>query len=402
MAEYRRMTEAESEAFHEVLLYAFDLIEGPWDLDEQAQDRLRNRWPFGERRGLYDEDGTLLTACRHLEFETRVRGEWLPMAGLSAVATPPEHRRRGLVRELVRESLGEYRERGMAISALWPFDRSFYRDLGWGTACRYTSATVPPDALAPAREFASGSFRRVDADDHAELDRVYETWLDGHTLATRRSAGWWRDRVFQRVKDRLYGYCWEREGEPAGYLLYSVDESDDGRRFRVYEAGYADEEAYLNLLRFCANHDSQVDEITLFGPEHDRLLDLVDDESDLTVEVSVGPMVRIVDVRAALEALPYPLVEDTLTVTVAVEDPLAGWNDDTFEITVGEGTAAVEPSEDVPDATIDVATLSQLFVGYLSARDVRMFGDLVVEREDVLETLDALFPPEDVFLADGF
>ena len=403
MTEYRPVTEAESEAFYELLLYAFDLAEGPWNLDEEAQERLRNRWPYGERRGLFNENGDLLSGCRHLEFETRVRGKWLSMAGLSAVATPPEHRRKGLVRKLVRESLGEYRERGMAISALWPFERSFYRDLGWGTACRYTSATVTPEALAPTQEFASGTFRRVDADDYAELDGIYEQWLDGYSLVSRRNAGWWRDRVFQRVKDRLYGYCWERDGDPRGYLLYSVDECEDGRRLKAYETGYADDEAYLNLLRFCANHDSQVSKIELFGPEPDRLLDLVDDESELTVEVSAGPMVRLVDIQAALEVIPYPEVEDALTVAVAVEDPLAEWNDDTFEVAVEDGSATVRVvAENAPDIRTDVATLSQLFAGYLSVRDARLFGNLEVEGEQVLETLGALFPPENVFLADGF
>ena len=402
MTEYRPVNETESEAFHELLLYAFDLPEGPRDLDEEAQERLRDRWPHDERRGLFSDNGDLLTACRHIEFEARVRGEWLPMAGLSAVGTPPEHRRKGLVRELARESLGEWRDREMPISALWPFERSFYRDLGWGTACRYTSATAPPDALAPARKFASGTFQRVDADDYAELDRVYENWLDGYNLAIRRSAGWWRDRVFQRVKDRLYGYCWERDGELRGYLLYDVDEREDGRRLKVYEISYADDEAYLNLLRFCANHDSQVSEVELFGPEHDRLLDLVDDDSELTVEVSLGPMVRIVDVRAALEAIPYGGVEDGLSITVAVEDSLADWNDGTFEIVVEDGSATVRKGDGDPDVRTDVATLSQLFVGYLSARDAQLYGDLAVETEAALETLGDLFPPRDVFLADGF
>lgn len=400
MPEYRPVPESRVDDFREITSYAFGPESGPFDPDDDVDERRRRMWSFGERRGLFDGDD-LLVVCSHIEFTARVRGEWLPLAGLTAVASPPERRRRGLVGELIAESLAEYREREWPLSALLPFDYSFYARYGWETGCRYYTADVDVEALSVTQDSAAGTFRRVEPDDYEQLEPVYEAWLDDHQLATRRTGDWWRDRAFQSHEKELFGSVWERDGEPRGYVLYDVRDGDDGRKLMVHEFAYADHEAFVNLLRFCHDHDSQVEKVDLYGRSLDRLLDVVEDRGAFDVEVAPGQMVRIVDVPLALESVEHPSVEHA-AITLAVEDDHADWNDRTFEFVVEDGVATVDETDADPDVTVGVGTLSQLFVGYLSVERAQVVGDLRVHTPEAAATLDALFPERDVFLPEQF
>ncbi|WP_049902478.1 GNAT family N-acetyltransferase [Halococcus agarilyticus] len=400
MTEYRPIQEEYEDRHHAITGYAFDAGSGPYDPDEPIDERRRRRWAFGEDRGVFD-DNDLVACGTHIEFTARLRGEWLPVAGLSGVASPPERRHQGFVGELLEASLREYRERGWPIAALRPFEHDFYARYGWATGCRYQTATVDPAALSTVRSAAAGEFRRIEPEEYATLEPVFEGWLHGVNLATRRSADWWRDRVFQAHDTERFCYAWLRDGEPRGYLLYRVREDDDGRCLVVDEMASTDHEAYLNLLRFCHDHDSQVSTVELYGHDHDRLLDVVTDRDAIEVEVAAGKMVRIVDVPGALEAVPYPDVDDA-TLTIAVDDPHAPWNDATFAIEVAEGEASVATTDDEPAATVDIGTLSQLLVGYCSAERARRIGGLDVRSTAATDALAELFPEKEVFLPERF
>lgn len=141
--------------------------------------------------------------------------------------------------------------------------------------------------------------------------------------------------------------------------------------------------------------------VELYGYDHDRLLDVVTDRDAIDVEVAAGKMLRIVDVPAALEAVPYPDVED-VAISVAVDDPHAPWNDATFSIEVTEGAATVTPTDADPDASIDIGTLSQLLVGYLPAERALTVGGLDVRVSETVDVLDRLFPENEVFLPESF
>lgn len=281
-----------------------------------------------------------------------------------------------------------------------PFDEAFYARYGWATGFRRYRATVETAALADAADAASdeGSFHRVRPDEYEPLEPAYEAWLDGRNLATRRSADWWRDRVLRTMESDLFCYRWERDGETRGYLVYDVD-GEDGGTLSVREMAAADTEVYLQLLRFCYHHDSQVETVELVGPGHDRLLDVVADRGAVDLELGAGKMVRIVDVPEALEAVPYPA--EQARVVVGVEDDHAPWNEATWAIEVTDGDASVRETDERPDAVADVGTLSQLLVGYGGVERARTTGALETD-DAAADSLAALFPERPAYLPEGF
>ncbi|MCU4752772.1 GNAT family N-acetyltransferase [Halobacteria archaeon AArc-curdl1] len=420
MTEYRPIPEDQREIFHEYVSYAFSPQEGPpvYDPDEHATPRNR----LGTQRGLFEsgapEDANPLCVCRHYWFNTRIRDGSYLTPGLSAVASPPEHRRTGYVRELLEYSLEEYREREAPFSVLWPFSYRFYRQYGWDTTNRYLTVECEPERLSFARNrlertVNNHQFRALDADEYAALESVYERHGERYDCTIERDADWWRYRVFEEWQTDPFVYVWERDGETAGYIRYVIDGDWGERSMRVSELVATDLEGFLALLAFCHDHDSQVTEVRIRLPVDTPLFDIATDPDELEVEYHTGPMARIVDIERALSALPYPTGFET-TITLAVTDPLVDWNDGTFELAVAHGTGScrrLEMGESVDstvasdgsetDVTLDIATLSQLAIGARSVDALKRAGRLEAEAKPI-ETLETLFPERNIFLDEGF
>jgi predicted acetyltransferase len=406
---YRPITETHREAYDRFLAYAFRASEGPRRAAEgdETEDEADDHTHVGERYGLFDGED-LVSTVNHIAFRTRLRGGWRTLAGVSAVSTPPEYRHRGYVRRLLAESLADYRERGWTVSALWPFSTPFYRKMGWATCNRLAEAEFPPGELSDvaARRDAGAEFVRLDPEDWERLHAVRMADVGDAHLTIDRTEEWWRERVFEAWGKTPHVYGVERGGELTGYLVYTVGEREDGdgKRLRVGDHAARDRAAWLDLLDFCYRHDSQVDRVRVTGPPAFALMDLADDPREVEYDVRPGAMVRLVDVAAALEAFDYPADG---SLTLGVSDPLADWNEGTFELSVEDGTGSVRRLADDGDGTdpgieTDVGTLSQVVAGYHSAADAERYGDLTCAGDRERERLAALFPERDPYLAEGF
>lgn len=409
MTTYRPLTDDEAATFHEFVTYAFRPQSGPEGMEYDPEER-DERDELGAKRGLFADDGEPLAVCRHYWFETTLRGATVSMPGLSAVASPPEHRRGGNVRRMLEASVEEYHDRGAPICALWPFDYGFYRQYGWERANRYVDVTCPPETLAFAADAADEvaaragrldadtRWRPLDGDDWAAADAVYRADTAGLDLTVDRDEDWWRHRRFTGWDDDPYVYGWGTDDELRAYVIYEVSEGDDGRELDVWEHRARDHEAYLRILAFCRDHDSQVSTVTLHEQPDTLLPDLVDAPGDLDTELGGGPMVRVVDVADALEAVTYAADG---SVTFDVEDGLVPWNDDTFRLDVTDGAGAVHRVDADPDAELDVGALTQLLVGYAAADRLAKTTELTAD-EASLATLDRLFPETDAAILDFF
>ena len=397
MAEYRPIPDDRLDEFEALWSYAYQHLDD--HVDPDATDGRIEPARVGAQRGLFDGD-ELVAICRHHFLRATVRDTTLPIGCLASVATPPEHRRKGYVRTLIRSFLEEYCERDVPLSALWAFDYPFYDRFGWGLANQYAVRECPPAALSAAAGGAAGGFVRLGPDEHDRLATVLAAHGTPYELAVERTEEWWRERIFRDRGGDPHVYGWESDGELRGYLVYAI-ESGDEAVVDVGEAAYADRTAYLHLLRFLSNHRSQARRVRLYGPVDDPLSDLVDDPAAVETTVHPGPSIRLVDVETLLEAIDYP-GDVTGSLVLSVDDPVADWNDRAFRVDVDGGTAAVEATADAPDAALGVGALSQLVVGYRTAGDLAGAGELDVAEREARTLLEAAFPPRDVFLREKF
>jgi predicted acetyltransferase len=349
--------------------------------------------------------GGLVVASALVDFRMRIRGAFRPVGGVTAVASPPEHRRRGHVGTLLDHLHEELRERDVGVAALWPFSHAFYRRFDYGRTNDYVQFEFPPDALdsPAATPDEDGSFRRLAADDPAAVEALAALHERSapEPLALDRSPDWWRHRVFRTWTGERFVYGWgdTDDQELRAYLVYGFEEDDPGRTLAVTYWGAADDEAYRQLLTFLRNHDSQVSQVRLFAGDTSLLDRLSDPADDVTTTVKPGPMVRVVDVEAALSRLATPATDER--VVLSVRDPRYDWNDDRFELSVDDGLTTcrrvgadgnVDVDIDI-DIDIDISALSRVLVGARSAAVLARLGHVAGDADAVTQ-LDSLLPVE--------
>ena len=414
--DYRPFPEERDDEFRAFMRYAFSPEEGPYDPEKDDDDREH----LADYRGLFDGEEPV-AVCGHHDFSLRIRGRNRDVAGLSAVASPPEHRRRGHIERLLRESLTEYRDDDVRFSALWPFEHSFYRRYGWATVSRYRWVKAPPEQLAFAAETTdgddeTGEFRRLDEDDYDAAADLLAATAERYDFTLARTEAWWREYTLRGWKTDPFVYGFERDGALRALLSYEFEErgDGDGRAMVVSDAAVADPADWDLVFRFCRDHDSQVERVRLRLPADVSLLDRVDDPREVTEEVRAGPMFRLVDVAAALRELsPDPGLETEFAL--AVDDPLVDWHDRPVRVTVADGTVEAErvgaggdlgeSARGDADVTAGIGALSQLYAGYRDVEDLRAHAALEIADgapDGLAADLAALCPPRRTFLREGF
>src|SRR4029453_3198379 len=79
-----------------------------------------------ERSLAWFDDGRIVATTMAFTRRIAVPGGEVPVAGVPAVAVVPTHRRRGLLRAMMRRQLDDLRDSGEAVAALWSSEGEIY------------------------------------------------------------------------------------------------------------------------------------------------------------------------------------------------------------------------------------------------------------------------------------
>ena len=121
------------------------------------------------------EDGKVVGGAGAYKFDTTVPGgARVPTAGVVAVGVLPTHRRRGILRGLMRKEIDDVREWGEPLATLYASEGAIYRRYGYGPAsisgdialpCANASFyATPPSVGHAAHGHGRGSARALPTD----------------------------------------------------------------------------------------------------------------------------------------------------------------------------------------------------------------------------------------------
>ena len=340
-------------------------------------------------------DGRLATSFGAFPFTVRLNGAPVAMAGVTAVATLPEFRRRGLLRQVMVRSLGEQRERGQSLAILWASLGAIYQRYGYGLASTHASYRIDPrDIRFNDPHGAGGAVRLLEAADaRAHLEAVYEAFAAPRNMTIHRHPIVWDIRLPRPgAPNPRVGVYFDHAGEARGYALFDLTPDPEvgfGRSqlVSVSDFGYLDLDAYRGLWEFFAAHDLVRSVEWQQVPEDDPIPHLLEEPNELHRRTGAAIWMRVVDVEAALRQRPY---EDDGALSLAVVDPLCDWNAGVFTVeTAGGGTEVSRAAGDA-DLTLPVAALAVLLAGHRSASQLARAG-LVAGDAKALRLADALF-----------
>lgn len=343
---------------------AAEIAFGSGAIENEDWERERQALPAARAHAAFDAGKPVALAGAY-RFDLTIPGGELPCAGVTWVGVMPTHRRRGILRDLMRQELEDVHSWGEPIAALWASESAIYGRFGYGHAA--SSLHLKSDkARFALREPARGSVRLVDADEALALFRpVYERVRAGRAGMPSRDERWWKEHrladpeSWRHGASRKFFASVELDGAVEGYAIYRVkDDWADGMargEVRVIEAIATSPEAERTLWSFLHGIDLTVRvEVFVFDPGSPLPL-LVRDPRALNGRVTDGLWLRLVDVDAALRARSY---KPGRSIVLEVKDELCPWNAGRYR--VGD---KVGPTEDPADLALDVAELGSAYLG---------------------------------------
>jgi predicted acetyltransferase len=323
-------------------------------------------------------------------FRVRLNGRSVAMAGVTMVATLPEFRRRGLMRQVMTKALAEQRDRGQSLAILWASMGALYQRYGYGLASANVTYEVDPrQILFSHGEPATGSVRLYSKDEARPLfESLYKEFSRPRNLLIQRADALWDIR--QQGDKQQFGVYHDGAGEPRGFVGFETG-TDGGQTIDVNDWGALDPDAYRGIWEFLGYHDLVRRARWNRVPEDDVAPLLFLEPRELHRQTYDAIWMRVTDVAAALPQRPYG---DADALTIAVTDELCPWNVGTFVLeTTGEESTAARFDDPAGGADLEmpVSSLAVLLAGYRSATTLARAGLLEPVRESVLARADRVF-----------
>ena len=325
-------------------------------------------------------------------FVLSVPGGGLPCSGTTVVGVSPTHRRRGLLRAMMRAELDEAHGRGEPLAALWASEEPIYGRFGYGPAGFAGEISIQKghDAFA-APQGRRGAVRLVEPDEALEVfPPLWDALARQRPGMPTRSRDWWQFRtlVARRSGAANRFALLEVDGAPAAYAIYRHNPRWEGGvsagTVLVVEAIGAMPEAVSELWRFLLDID-WVDAISasLLPPDH-PLFFLLAEPRRMRYRRGDGLWVRLIDVGAALAGRSYSVEPD---LVFELRDAFCPWNEGRWHL----AGASVERTEAPADLALDVAALGSAYLGGLGFAQLAQGGRIDQRTPGAVEHADSVF-----------
>ena len=355
-------------------------------VDQITLERMHAAW----------SDGAVVGGAGAFTFNVTVPGGDVPTAGVSVVGVYPTHRRRGVLRSLMRAQLDDAHERGEPLAALWASEEPIYGRFGYGLASFCGEITLAHEytAFADAAE-PVGMVRFLEPEEALEaIPPVFERARLQWPGMFSRDRLWWENREIKDSEDRREGagpkrwIAYEQDGAIEGYAVYrhkpGWDSGSTIAELRVIEALGATPHALRDIWGYLLAVDWKATiTASLLPPDHPLFL-LLATPRRMRYRMGDSLWVRLVDLGAALSARKYSADG---SVVFDVQDDFCAWNQGRWKL--DEGVAA--RTDDDADIALPVQSLGSAYLGGISFAELSRAGRVAELKDGALARADALF-----------
>jgi predicted acetyltransferase len=365
---------------------------------EERMERFSKNLPI-ERMHAASEDGVIVGGAGAFPFELTVPGAVVPTAGVTVVGTFPTHRRRGVLRSMMRAQLDDFRARSEPLALLWASEDTIYGRFGYGMASQVAEVTIPRQHSSFARPFErEGTVRLVDAQEAAKLfPRVWDAVRRKTPGMLGRTRNWWEFRILFEVPGSGDGagpkrfVVLERGGRPEGYAIYrhrpKWNEGISDSELQVVEAVALDGQPTVELWRYLLDIDWAARTTASLLPVDHPLWWLLATPRNMRPRIGDGLWVRLVDVGAALSARRY--AADGASV-LDVVDEFCPWNTGRWRVS----SRGAKRTTSAPQLRLDVSTLASAYLGGFTFSELVRGGRVEELRRGAAARADAMFASE--------
>lgn len=360
-------------------------------VEERLQQQLTKMKESHEIYGIME--GEDLAAKLHLiPFHIYIGKEKFKMGGVAGVATYPEYRRSGYVKELLQHSLQTMKKDGYTVSMLHPFAVAFYRKYGWELCADLLVCHMTKIDLVMKKQ-VNGTVKRFNKENHPEeVEKLYETFAGRFSGMLVRGEKWWLQAVYDDLTLAIY---YDENKTAAGYMLYKIENN----KMTVDEFVPLHNEARNGLWNYICQHDSMIKELEMTVSENEPLLYTLQ-EPRVKAEIKPYFMGRIVDVEKFFKQYELNWNNAQQEVILHITDSFAPWNNVSVRLANHEITIMKEETID-KGIQLDINALSTIIFGYKRPLELNEL-ELISGSEEEIQAFENIVPVRKAFIYDFF
>jgi predicted acetyltransferase len=309
------------------------------------------------------------------EYDAYFGGVPLPMCGVAGVTVAAEHRGQGILTPLFASLLGNAKQRGALISALFPSAPRIYRKFGYETIAEYVRVEIPSRILAEVPRPTTIHTRRASAADFDAIRAVYDTWaIEQNGPLSRRGVSFTATAEEFIASFTGVTVAVDATGRICGFVSWDRGQGvGEGASIKISDLLAVSGDAYRALLSVIGSFASVTASLKI-DTSGDDLARLFLPSGQWKVIESYPYMLKILDVAEALARRRYPPSLRT-NLRFRVEGDFLPENNRAYELTVQEGQATCAEA-DHADQTFTPQGLALLFADAQSCANLRLAGQL--------------------------
>lgn len=331
-------------------------------------------------------------------------GKSVPCAVVSAVQILPEGRGKGYGNLLMTGAMSKWREKGSAISILYPTNVGFYRSLGYEFGGSHTQYRLP--ILAVPRSSGAGQVEPFEDADLPAVKDCYTRFAEQACGLLDRSDRWWRSRVpsnGEGAEEAAYRYCVRKGSKIEGYVIYSQQAEHSSFEYSYslvcHDLVWHNPDAANSLLAFAGRHVVVGVNLLWIGAPGDPLTQFVHLQQPEVTHLFWW-MARLLDVPRALASRGYPASLD-VSIALNVKDDTLPENSGAIRMDVKHGSATVTKITRAK-ASVDVGALASIYTGWLPAKEAIRANRLQGASLEEVQILEILFGGSHPWCLDRF
>lgn len=376
------------EKVHELGSYAFNMEH----TEEQKQ-------AYIEKNKFIDNyvdevDGEVLSQIVSYPFEVTIKGQVMKMSGIGDVASYPETRGSGGIRNIFSTIFKDLHENGTELSYLAPFSQPFYRKFGYETVFDSEEIRIPKAVITQIKPEKKGKIKRVkweDEDTKVILKEIYRDTLEKVHGSVIREDYWWHYTMIK--KQKRVAICYDDNNMPQGYLIYGLVGTSE---FQIFEMAYCNSFALRKLMSFVSSHSGSFNEFVSTNLPDKAVLELFTEISGITRKTYSYMMVKIVNFKQFIEKYPFKEVEKEADFYVEIQDDSCEWNNGIFHLVIKNGNATCEKVTEAKkiDYSGSIQHFTQVFMGRLTLEKA-VWLELIDEKTEgsnLSELIDSVTP----------
>ncbi len=233
------------------------------------------------------EENQLTSMVIDIPFDVFWKNEKLKMSGIGYVASYPEFRGNGAIRNLMTKLLQDEYKKGTALSYLAPFSYTFYEKFGYAYSFDRKVYELPAENFPCGRK-TNGKIRRVTLAEGLEQLELIHSQAENEGSMSRAPHVW---EYYFHYKSKPNFAIYEENGRPMGYLIYEFK----GSTFVIRELISLSKNAKDAIYRFIASHASGFDKMSWVTTPRERFEYDVQEPAALTITQEPYMMARIIN-----------------------------------------------------------------------------------------------------------